>query len=208
MQKMVSWQSLQSDLEQCEKCGLCKQRKNTVLGMGDMQADVLFVGEGPGRQEDEQGLPFVGAAGQLLDKMLASIGLDRMNNVYIANVVKCRPPGNRTPTEEEALACLDYLRAQTALIKPKIIVCLGATAIAHLIGRQIRVTQDHGKWTQRKNVWMMPTYHPAALLRDESKKRDSYHDLLAIKQKIEELQLEGEEVHGQATGMGETETGL
>jgi DNA polymerase len=173
-------------LSVCQECGLGKTRNNVVVGVGNPDADVMFVGEGPGRDEDLQGLPFVGAAGQLLDKMMAAIDLDR-TNVYIANIVKCRPPGNRTPVDDEAHACLPYLRAQVALVRPKIIVCLGRTAARFIFDEEIRITRDRGVWRCKKGVWMLATYHPAALLRDESKKAEAWADMKAIKAKLDEL---------------------
>ncbi len=181
------WAELYSRIESCEACGLAKTRNHTVPGMGNPKAKIMLVGEGPGRDEDLQGLPFVGAAGQLLDKMLAAIDLDR-NQVYIANVVKCRPPANRTPLEEEAQACLPYLRAQTALVRPQIIVCLGKTAARYIYDEDIRITRDRGQWRVKKGVWVMPTYHPAALLRDASKKREAWEDFKAIAAKYKQLQ--------------------
>jgi DNA polymerase len=146
----------------------------------------MFIGEGPGREEDLQGRPFVGPAGQLLDKMLAAIGMER-GEVYIANIVKCRPPQNRVPTDEEAQACLPYLRAQTGLIKPRIIVCLGATAAMYVYDPNVRITRERGIWKEKKGVWILPTYHPAALLRDPDKKREAWADMQALRAKREEL---------------------
>lgn len=180
------WGELYTALAACEECGLSKTRNNVVVGMGNPQAEIMFVGEGPGRNEDLQGLPFVGASGQLLDKMLAAVGLDR-TKVYIANIVKCRPPGNRTPVDDEAHACLPYLRAQVALVRPKIIVCLGRIAARFIFDEEIRITRDRGVWRCKKGVWMLATYHPAALLLDESKKTAAWADMRAIKAKLEEL---------------------
>ena len=181
----VSWDSLHADIEACQKCDLCRRIHHKVPGQGNGNADLMFIGEGPGADEDLQGLAFVGAAGQLLTKMIAAIGLTR-EQVYICNVVKCRPPYNRVPTDEEAAACLPYLRAQVALVKPKVIVLLGATAAKAVLGGHVRITRDRGQWVERKGVWIMPTYHPAALLRDEAKKRDSWHDLQAVRAKLDE----------------------
>ena len=179
----VSWQEIIEQVAHCEKCGLYQTRTHTVLGEGDPQARLLFIGEGPGREEDLQGRPFVGPAGQLLDKMLFAIGLAR-ETVYIANIVKCRPPHNRVPTEEEALICLHYLRAQTALIAPKIIVCLGATAAKYVYDPQVRITRDRGIWKQKNGVWILPSYHPAALLRDPGKKKEAWLDMQAVRDKL------------------------
>ena len=183
----VSWDSLHAEIAACEKCGLCRGIRNKVPGQGSGDADLMFIGEGPGADEDLQGLAFVGKAGQLLTKMIAAIGMTR-EQVYICNVVKCRPPQNRVPTPEEAAACLPYLRAQCSLVRPKVIVLLGATAARAVLGDQIRITRDRGRWVEKKGVWFMPTYHPAALLRDESKKRDAWQDLKAVRAKLDELQ--------------------
>ena len=184
-----SWNELYTEVQNCEKCQLAAKRTNAVVGMGSVSSDLMFIGEGPGHDEDLQGLPFVGSAGKLLDKMLASIDITR-DKVYIANIVKCRPPQNRVPSEEEATACLPYLRMQVGLVQPKIIVCLGATAVKYVLGSDIRITRDHGTWYQRKGTWIMPTYHPAALLYDETKKHDSWNDLKALKAKLNELSIE------------------
>ncbi len=193
----TTWSALLEEIQDCRKCGLCQGRTRTVPGEGNPRSPLLFVGEGPGANEDAQGRPFVGAAGQLLDRMLASIGLVR-EQVYIANVVKCRPPGNRAPTPEEAGACLPHLRAQVSLIRPKIIVCLGATPARYILGDDARVTRDRGQWVQRRGVRMMCTYHPAALLRDESKKQPAWADFQAIREALETL-TPGESVQGGGT---------
>ena len=148
---------------------------------------LMFIGEGPGADEDLQGLAFVGAAGQLLTKMIAAMGMTR-EEVYICNIVKCRPPRNRVPEAEEAAACLPYLRQQVALVRPKVIVLLGSTAAKTLIREDFRITREHGRWIERKGVWFMPTYHPAALLRDESKKREAWNDLKLVMAKLKELE--------------------
>lgn len=184
----VTWEQLEEAIRRCERCGLCRGRRNAVPGEGNREADVMLIGEGPGQVEDETGRPFVGPAGQLLDRMLAAIGHGR-EDVYIANVFKCRPPGNRVPLPEEAQACLPYLRAQFLLVRPKILVCLGSTAARSIIRPDIRITRERGQWTQRKGVWMLPTYHPSALLRDQTgeKKREAWADLKALRAKEEEI---------------------
>ncbi len=182
----TSFIQLKNDIEKCEKCLLHATRTNTVFGEGNISARVMFVGEGPGRDEDELGRPFVGRAGLLLDKMLGSIGLNR-NDVYIANILKCRPPGNRDPEPEEAAACIGYLRAQVALIKPKIIVCLGRVPAKYILGQDIRIMRDRGVWHEVKGFSIMPTYHPAALLRNELLKKDAYKDLLEIKARLDRI---------------------
>lgn len=181
----VSWDSLHAQIEACRKCGLCRQIHHKVPGQGNANARLMFIGEGPGADEDLQGLAFVGRAGQLLTRMIAAIGYTR-EETYICNVVKCRPPQNRTPTPEEAAACLPYLRAQFSLVRPRVIVLLGATAARAVLGEQIRITRDRGKWVERKGVFFMPTYHPAALLRDESKKREAWEDMKAVRDKLRE----------------------
>lgn len=171
------WDALHQQISACTGCGLCRGRNRTVPGEGNRQARLMFIGEGPGAEEDAQGRPFVGAAGQLLDKMIAAMGLAR-EDVYIANIVKCRPPNNRQPQPDEVQACLPYLRCQVRWVHPRVIVCLGATAAQAVIGPQVRVTRDHGVVTRRKGYVMIPTFHPAALLRDPDKKRASWADLL------------------------------
>ena len=186
---MLSWDALEQQCLRCDRCGLCQTRTNVVFGVGNRNADVLFVGEGPGEQEDLKGEPFVGAAGQLLDDMLRIIDLDR-TNVYIANIVKCRPPRNRDPQDAEQDACMDYLRNQVALIKPKIIVCLGRIAAKRLINADYRITREHGSWICRNGIWMTAVYHPSALLRDVSKRPETFVDLLTIRDKIKEVHAE------------------
>lgn len=190
----VSWQSLYDEIYACEKCGLCRQIHNKVPGQGDIHAKLMFIGEGPGGDEDLQGLAFVGAAGQLLTKMIAAMGYTR-DEVYICNIVKCRPPYNRTPDPAEAASCLPFLRQQVALVRPRVIVLLGATAARTLLREDFRITREHGIWVEKKGVWFMPTYHPAALLRDESKKRDAWHDLQLVMAKMKELEGETDGGH-------------
>lgn len=185
---MLDWTELERVCMDCSKCGLCQTRNHVVFGVGPRDADVMFIGEGPGEQEDLQGEPFVGPAGKLLDDMMSIIDLDR-NNAYIANIVKCRPPRNRDPLETEQDACMDYLRNQVALIKPKIIVCLGRIAATRLIRPDFRITREHGQWTQRNGVWITAMYHPSALLRDVSKRPETFEDILIIRQKMKELNI-------------------
>lgn len=156
-------------------------------GEGDHNANLMFIGEGPGATEDELGRPFVGAAGLLLTKMIEAIGMSR-DSVYIANIVKCRPPGNRVPEADEAAACLPYLRGQFALIKPKVVVLLGSTAIRFILGDEFRVTRDRGRFVEKRGVFFMPTYHPAALLRDEIKKRPAWDDFRAVRERLNLLE--------------------
>ena len=184
----ISWELLESQVEACRMCGLCEHIQHKVPGQGDHHSPLTFIGEGPGQVEDEQGLAFVGPAGQLLTRMLLAIDLPR-DRVYICNVVKCRPPNNRVPEPQEAAACMLHLRMQVALVRPKVIVLLGSTAAKNTLGEDIRITRDRGKWFERKGVWMMPTYHPSALLRDTSKKRDAWEDMQSLRDKLMELGL-------------------
>ena len=186
---MMQWEELKQTCKSCARCGLCETRHNVVFGVGNPNADILFVGEGPGEQEDLQGEPFVGPAGKLLDDMLTIIDLDRTQNCYIANIVKCRPPQNRDPLETEQEACIGYLRNQVALIQPKIIDCLGRIAAKRLIQEDFRITREHGTWTERNGVWMTALYHPSALLRDASKRPETFRDLLSIREKLRELNI-------------------
>ena len=180
---MTPWEELQNECNRCRACALSATRKNVVFGVGNTEAEVLFIGEGPGANEDEQGLPFVGAAGKLLDDMLAMIGLKR-EAVYITNIVKCRPPHNRDPLNTEKDACIGYLRRQVAMMRPKIIVCLGRIAAAELIKPDFKITQEHGQFFEKRGVQMTALYHPAALLRDSSKKPETFLDLKALQAKI------------------------
>ncbi len=184
---MTDWTSLEKECLSCRKCSLGDTRTHVVFGTGSRQAEVMFIGEGPGENEDLQGEPFVGRAGKLLDDMLSIIGLDRKKNIYIANIVKCRPPGNRDPLNTEQDACLGYLEAQIALLKPKIIVFLGRISATRLIGGDFKITRDHGKWFERDGIQMTAIYHPAALLRDPRRRPETFVDLKAIQSKIGEL---------------------
>ena len=183
---MQDWENLENTCHNCTGCELYQRRHNVVFGVGNRHADILFVGEGPGEQEDLQGEPFVGPAGKLLDDMLSIIDLDR-SKCYIANIVKCRPPGNRDPKEEEQLACIGFLQNQIALLQPKILICLGRVAATRLIRSDFRITREHGTWTQINGIWMSAIYHPSALLRDLSKRPETFSDLLTIRQKAREL---------------------
>ncbi len=188
--KYDSFDLLRQDALKCDKCGLCATRKNVVFGVGNENADILFVGEGPGKNEDIQGETFVGKAGQLLDKYLEVIDLSRDKNIYIANIVKCRPPQNRDPAPDEQEICIDWLRAQTRLIKPKIIVCLGRIAAQKLISEDFRVTRQHGQFIKKGNIYFMGTFHPAALLRNPANKPDTLADFQALREKIKELNIQ------------------
>lgn len=180
-------EGLQADCLQCKKCGLCASRNHVVFGVGNGQAKVMLVGEGPGEHEDLEGEPFVGRGGQLLDKLLAAVDLDRRLNVYITNIVKCRPPKNRDPLPEEQEACLPWLRRQFAVIRPKIVVCLGRVAAMKMIKPDMKITKEHGQFVEKNGVWMMATLHPAALLRNPGQKPGAFEDFLALREKIDEL---------------------
>lgn len=180
-------EGLQADCLQCKKCGLCASRNHVVFGVGNAQAKVMLVGEGPGEHEDLEGEPFVGRGGQLLDKLLAAVDLDRRLNVYITNIVKCRPPKNRDPLPEEQEACLPWLRRQFAVIRPKIVVCLGRVAAMKMIKPDMKITKEHGQFVEKNGVWMMATLHPAALLRNPGQKPGAFEDFLALREKIDEL---------------------
>jgi len=184
---MMDWDTLKRECHHCTRCGLCETRHNVVFGVGNESADVMFVGEGPGEQEDLKGEPFVGPAGKLLDDMLSIIDIDRHTNCYIGNIVKCRPPRNRDPLEEEQDACIGYLRSQVALVRPKIIVCLGRIAAQKLIDENYRITRQHGQWVNKNGIWMTAIYHPSALLRDVRKRPETFDDLLSIREKIREV---------------------
>jgi DNA polymerase len=176
----MDWTQLESACGDCRGCELYKTRKNLVFGTGNRSADLMFVGEAPGEREDETGIPFVGAAGQLLDKYLIAVGLER-ENVYIANILKCRPPRNRDPLPEEGDACIGFLREQVKLIRPKIIVCLGRISAMRLIKPDFKITREHGIIVQKGAFAMTAVYHPAALLRDPAKKEDMFRDMKKIK---------------------------
>lgn len=182
----MNWEELSDYCNNCNRCALSQTRQHVVLGKGDLSAPILFVGEGPGAKEDEMGIPFVGQAGKLLDLALESIGFEA-NEYYVANVVKCRPPQNRVPLQEEIDACMPYLREQFKLLRPKIVVCLGSVASTALLGAECKVSVVRGTWTQRKGTYFTATYHPAALLRDENKKLVMWQDLKAVKRKLEEI---------------------
>ena len=171
----------------CTKCGLCEDRTNLVFGEGKKDADIMLIGEGPGENEDLQGRPFVGRSGQLLDKFLASVDLSRDKNVYIANMVKCRPPKNRDPKPEEQDMCIKWLREQFKIIRPKIIICVGRISAQRLIDKDFKVTKEHGVFYERNGVLMMGTYHPAAILRNPNNKELAFADWLAVRDKINEL---------------------
>ncbi len=180
------FETLKKVVLSCEGCELSKTRTNVVFGVGSEQAEIMFVGEGPGEKEDLLGEPFVGRAGALLDVMLKEVGLSRQQ-VYIANMVKCRPPQNRDPKPEETNRCIEYLRNQFHLIRPKVIVCLGRIAAYEIISKDFKVTKEHGQWIFRKNTWLMGTFHPAAILRNPPLKEQALADFQSIIHKINEI---------------------
>ncbi len=183
----ITWEELKSDCMQCKKCELCQTRTNLVFGKGNENAEVMFVGEGPGENEDLRGEPFVGRSGKLLDSMLQCIDLDRNKNIYIANTVKCRPPQNRDPKPEEQETCIFWLREQVRLMRPKIIVCLGRISAQRLISPDFKVTQQHGQFIDKKGTLFMGTFHPAALLRNPNNKPAAFDDFVALRDKINEI---------------------
>ena len=180
-----TWEELEESIKNCNKCKLCNTRQNIVFGTGNKTTNLMFIGEGPGADEDRLGEPFVGRAGKLMNLAFEILGIDR-EEVYIANVVKCRPPANRNPEEDEAIACLNYLRNQVILVQPKIIVLLGSVALKNILGKEYGITASRGKWIEKKGIKYMPTWHPAALLRDETKKIDFIKDLQKV---VEEINL-------------------
>ena len=182
-----SLESLAAACASCQACPLGKTRTNLVFGVGSSTADLMFVGEAPGQQEDEQGIPFVGAAGQLLDRYLYAVGIPR-ESVYIANILKCRPPRNRDPLPEEEDACINFLRRQVRLIHPKVIVCLGRISAMRLIKPDFKITKEHGEWFEKGSFLITAVYHPAALLRDPRKKEEMLADMKKIKAKLDELE--------------------
>ena len=183
----MDWEKLEEECKNCRRCPLGETRTNAVIGTGSRNAKVMFVGEAPGAQEDATGIPFVGAAGKLLDKYFEAIGI-RREDVYIANILKCRPPENRDPKPEEEEMCIGYLREQVKLIRPKMIVCLGRISAMKLIKEDFRITKEHGIWFERGAFRMCAVYHPSALLRDPSKRSDMLVDMKMIKAEIDKLQ--------------------
>ncbi len=183
----ISLDEINSKILRCTRCGLARTRTNVVPGMGVEHPDVLVIGEGPGHDEDMQGLPFVGKAGILLDRMLAAIGLDRKTNCYIVNIVKCRPPENRNPLPDEQSACFSFLEAQIHILKPKMILCMGKIAIEKILNQDVAITQRHGEFFEYNGIPVMPTYHPSALLRNEQLKRPAWEDLKKFKRRLDEI---------------------
>lgn len=181
-----TWTAVQRECLQCTGCALCETRHNVVFGVGPETAKILFVGEGPGQQEDLSGIPFVGPAGHLLDEMLSIIDLGR-HNCYITNIVKCRPPNNRDPMQSEQDACIGWLQKQIQLLQPKIIVCLGRIAAMRFIRSDYRITREHGQWVEKDGVWLTALFHPSALLRDQTKRPETFLDLKSLQAKVREV---------------------
>ena len=179
-----NWEDLEKSILECKKCRLCTNRTNIVFGQGNKKARLMFIGEGPGADEDKQGIPFVGKAGQLMNNAFQALEINR-EDVYIANIVKCRPPSNRVPEDDDAQTCLNYLRNQVILIKPKITVLLGSTALKNILGKEYGITAVRGNWMEKNGIKYMPTWHPAALLRDENKKIEFWQDLKEAKKYID-----------------------
>lgn len=182
----MTLEEIRARCEDCTACPLGATKKNTVFGVGNEKADLMFIGEAPGAKEDEQGVPFVGAAGQLFDKYLCAVGIER-EDVYIANMLKCRPPQNRDPLPEEKDACFDHLREQIRAIDPKLIVCLGRISAQRLISEDFRITRDHGKWYDKGKFRICAVYHPSLLLRDTSRREEMLADMLKIKEQLDGL---------------------
>ena len=178
-----NWEELERSIKGCTKCKLCNSRNNIVFGCGNKEAEIMFIGEGPGADEDKQGEPFVGKAGKLMYMAFQALGINK-DEVYIANIVKCRTPNNRNPEVDESRACIDYLRNQVILVKPKIIVLLGSIALKNILGNEYGITTSRGKWIEKNGILYMPTFHPEALLKDDSKKIDFWKDLKQVKKKL------------------------
>lgn len=185
MGRLYSYDELKNFVDSCHGCDLARTRNKAVMGKGNLKADILFIAEAPGNNEDRDGIPFTGRSGVILDECLQSIGLTR-EDVYITNVVKCHPPANRDPSPEEQARCIEYLRYETALIKPKVIVCLGRIAAMKIIRPDYKISREHGQFIKRMDTWMTAVYHPSAVLRDVLKKPEIMEDFRKIKEKAEE----------------------
>lgn len=186
MQDTDAWKEIEEHIAACTGCSLCRTRHRPVMGRGSTRADLMLIAEAPGGQEDQQGIPFVGSSGEILDSLLGDCGL-RREDIYITNILKCHPPGNRDPREEEKEACFPYLKYETFLLKPQIIVCLGRVAAQRIISPDFRITRQHGTWIFRKNCVLTATYHPSAILRDPSKYGDAKEDFCRIVEKLTQL---------------------
>lgn len=180
---MYTYDELKNFVDHCSRCGLCQTRNHPVMGKGNVHSPLLFVAEAPGRNEDRDGIPFTGKSGELFDRLLEGIGLHR-DDIYLTNIVKCHPPGNRDPKPEEQELCIPYLKYETLLVRPKMIVCLGRIAAQRIIRRDYRITREHGEFLKRKNVWLTAVYHPSAILRDDTKMPQMVEDFRKIQEKL------------------------
>lgn len=183
----MTFEEINKCIEECKKCSLYKTRTKAVPGYGNVKSRILFIGEAPGRDEDLSGMPFVGRSGQLLDKLLKSIGADKNKDVFIANILKCRPPQNRDPSPREQESCIEFLRAQYKLLNPKIVICLGRIAAQRIIKPNFSITREHGTWTVKKGTYFTATFHPSALLRNPNNMKAAYEDFNEIRKKVMEL---------------------
>jgi uracil-DNA glycosylase family 4 len=183
----MSMELLKKEVLDCKKCGLAKTRNHVIFGEGNIHAPIVIIGEAPGRDEDLKGRPFVGNSGQLLDRILDACGFNRRDHVFISNIIKCRPPGNRVPAPEEIRACFPFLLRQIELVNPKIIILLGATALKNMIGPAMKITKTRGTWIEWENRLAMPVYHPSALLRNPALKRDTWEDFKKIVMKYRQI---------------------
>lgn len=183
--ELYTYEELKNFVDHCERCPLSQTRNKAVMGKGNLHSPVLFIAEGPGRNEDRDGIPFTGRSGELFDRLLRSVGMKR-EEIYLTNIVKCHPPGNRDPLPQEQEACMPYLKYETLLLRPKVIVCLGRIAAQRIIRPEYRITREHGTFVFRKNVWLTAVYHPSAILRDETKLPETEADFKGIKDKLEE----------------------
>lgn len=183
---MYTYEELKRFVEQCSRCELCRTRNHSVMGRGNLHSPILFIAEAPGRNEDRDGVPFTGRSGELFDRLLGEVGMKR-EEIYLTNIVKCNPPGNRDPYPDEQEACIPYLKYETLLLRPKIIVCLGRIAAQRIIRSDYRITREHGVFLERKNTWLTAVYHPSAVLRDETKLPQMQEDFRKIRKKLEEV---------------------
>lgn len=183
---MYTYEELKQFVDCCQRCSLAKTRTKAVMGNGNLHSPILFIAEGPGRREDQDGIPFTGQSGQMFERILSTVGMSR-KDIYITNIVKCHPPGNRNPKPEEQEACIPYLKYETVLLRPKMIVCLGRVAAQRIIRSDYRITKEHGTFLLRKGVWMTAVYHPSALLRDDTKIPETISDFKAICDKLKML---------------------
>lgn len=183
----MALEALKKEVLNCQKCGLAMTRNHVIFGEGNNQAPIFIIGEAPGRDEDLKGRPFVGRSGQLLDKILLACGFNRYRHVFISNIIKCRPPGNRTPSPEEIRVCKPYLLKQINLIDPKILILLGATALKSMIGQDQKITRVRGSWVNCENRLAMPVFHPSAILRNPALKRDTWEDFKKIVHKYRQM---------------------